>query len=153
MYVHTCKEIFIKYNVSTCLPKTRCNSTTYIYPRYQSLLLKSLQGISKSSSHSYFIYYIYYVMVHFTMLQFTYYFIVNLIYFALKHHNYITFIFRSREVWRYQTGNQNPYIEEELTTQWPTCRLLLTDGFWSGFGNYWRYLTPDYIFHSLSIFS
>ena len=21
-------------------------------------------------------------------------------------------------VWRYQTGNQNPYIEEEQTTQW-----------------------------------
>jgi hypothetical protein len=25
----------------------------------------------------------------------------------------------SRRVWRYQMGNQNPYIEEELTTQWP----------------------------------
>ena len=24
-----------------------------------------------------------------------------------------------RRVWRYQRGNQNPYIEEELTTQWP----------------------------------
>jgi hypothetical protein len=22
-------------------------------------------------------------------------------------------------VWRYQRGNQNPYIEEEQTTQWP----------------------------------
>jgi len=24
-----------------------------------------------------------------------------------------------RRVWRYQRGNQNPYIEEEETTQWP----------------------------------
>jgi hypothetical protein len=24
-----------------------------------------------------------------------------------------------RRVWRYQSGNQNPYIEEEQTTQWP----------------------------------
>ena len=26
---------------------------------------------------------------------------------------------RVRRVWRYQRGNQNPYIEEEQTTQWP----------------------------------
>jgi hypothetical protein len=25
----------------------------------------------------------------------------------------------ARRVWRYQRGNQNPYIEEEQTTQWP----------------------------------
>ena len=25
----------------------------------------------------------------------------------------------SRRVWRYQMGNQNPYFEEEQTTQWP----------------------------------
>ena len=24
-----------------------------------------------------------------------------------------------RRVWRYQSGNQNPYFEEEQTTQWP----------------------------------
>ena len=24
-----------------------------------------------------------------------------------------------RRVWRYQRGNQKPYIEEEQTTQWP----------------------------------
>jgi hypothetical protein len=24
-----------------------------------------------------------------------------------------------RRVWRYQRGNQNPYIEEEQTTRWP----------------------------------
>ena len=24
-----------------------------------------------------------------------------------------------RRVWRYQRGNQNPYIEEEPKTQWP----------------------------------
>jgi hypothetical protein len=24
-----------------------------------------------------------------------------------------------RSVWRYQRGNQNTYIEEEQTTQWP----------------------------------
>ena len=27
-----------------------------------------------------------------------------------------------RRVWRYQRGNQNPYIEEEYTTQWPKKR-------------------------------
>ena len=26
---------------------------------------------------------------------------------------------RTRRFWRYQSGNQNPYIEEEETTQWP----------------------------------
>ena len=26
---------------------------------------------------------------------------------------------RERRVWRYQRGNQNPYIEEGQTTQWP----------------------------------
>jgi hypothetical protein len=26
---------------------------------------------------------------------------------------------RTRRVWRYQRGNQNPYIEEEQTKQWP----------------------------------
>jgi hypothetical protein len=25
----------------------------------------------------------------------------------------------TRRLWRYQRGNQNPYIEEEQTTQWP----------------------------------
>ena len=30
-----------------------------------------------------------------------------------KHYQWI------RRVWRYQRGNQNPYIEEEQTTQWP----------------------------------
>ena len=29
------------------------------------------------------------------------------------------FLFLIRRVWRYQKGNQNPYIEEKLTTQWP----------------------------------
>jgi hypothetical protein len=28
-------------------------------------------------------------------------------------------ILNERRVWRYQRGNQNPYIEEEQTTQWP----------------------------------
>jgi hypothetical protein len=27
--------------------------------------------------------------------------------------------FAIRRVWRYKRGNQNPYIEEEQTTQWP----------------------------------
>ena len=30
------------------------------------------------------------------------------------HHHFIL-----RRVWRYQKGNQKPYIEEEQTTQWP----------------------------------
>jgi len=30
------------------------------------------------------------------------------------------FDFVLRRVWRYQRGNQNPYIEEEQTRQWPT---------------------------------
>ena len=28
-----------------------------------------------------------------------------------------------RRVWRYQRGNQNPYIEEEQTTEWPTEKV------------------------------
>ena len=28
-------------------------------------------------------------------------------------------VLSQRRVWRYQRGNQNPYIEEEQTTQWP----------------------------------
>ena len=28
-----------------------------------------------------------------------------------------------RKVWRYQRGNQNPYIEEEQTTQWPKVKV------------------------------
>jgi hypothetical protein len=28
-----------------------------------------------------------------------------------------------RRVWRYQRGNQNPYIEEEETTQWPKGKI------------------------------
>jgi hypothetical protein len=27
-------------------------------------------------------------------------------------------LLKLRRVWRYQRGNQNPYIEEEQTTQW-----------------------------------
>jgi hypothetical protein len=29
------------------------------------------------------------------------------------------YVWKLRRVWRYQRGNQNPYIEEEETTQWP----------------------------------
>jgi hypothetical protein len=29
-------------------------------------------------------------------------------------------------VWRYQKGNQNPYIEEEQTTQWPKEKVQNT---------------------------
>jgi hypothetical protein len=29
------------------------------------------------------------------------------------------FCYAQRRVWRYQRGNQNPYIEEEQTMQWP----------------------------------
>ena len=28
-----------------------------------------------------------------------------------------------RRVWRYQRGNQNPYIEEEQTIQWPKGKV------------------------------
>jgi hypothetical protein len=28
-----------------------------------------------------------------------------------------------RRVWRYQRGNQNPYIVEGQTTQWPTEKV------------------------------
>ena len=34
--------------------------------------------------------------------------------------HYITSLYSlSRRIWRYQRGNQNPYIEVEQTTQWP----------------------------------
>jgi hypothetical protein len=29
----------------------------------------------------------------------------------------------TRTIWRYQRGNQNPYIEEEQTTQWQKERV------------------------------
>ena len=32
-----------------------------------------------------------------------------------------------RRVWRYQRGNQNPYIEEEQTTQWPKRKRTNND--------------------------
>jgi hypothetical protein len=37
---------------------------------------------------------------------------ISSVYSCIKH-------FFSIRVWRYQRGNQNPYIEEEQTTQWP----------------------------------
>jgi len=33
----------------------------------------------------------------------------------------------SRRVWRYQRGNQNPYIKEEQTTQWPKEKVKRTN--------------------------
>jgi hypothetical protein len=35
----------------------------------------------------------------------------------------ITSVKRVRIVWRYQRSNQNPYIEEEQTTQWPKDKV------------------------------
>ena len=32
-----------------------------------------------------------------------------------------------RRVWRYQKGNQNPYIEEEQTTSWPRKKYKRTN--------------------------
>jgi hypothetical protein len=32
---------------------------------------------------------------------------------------FISLYNKTRRVWRYQRGNQNPYIEEEQKTQWP----------------------------------
>jgi len=34
-------------------------------------------------------------------------------------HNNTIFYSGLRRVWRFQRGNQNPYIEEEQTIQWP----------------------------------
>ena len=31
----------------------------------------------------------------------------------------------SRRVWKYQRGNQNPYIEEEQTTQYPKVQITI----------------------------
>ena len=39
---------------------------------------------------------------------------------AMKSSAHIPIVYLlQRRVWRYQRGNQNPYIEEEQTTQWP----------------------------------
>ena len=35
-------------------------------------------------------------------------------------------LFVGRRVLRYQRGNQNPYIEEEQTTQWPKEKIQTT---------------------------
>jgi hypothetical protein len=37
----------------------------------------------------------------------------------LLHVRHVISISAIRRVWRYQRGNQNPYIEEDQTTQWP----------------------------------
>ena len=47
---------------------------------------------------------------------------------TLSQHTKILFIPRNiffyiRKVWRYQRGNQNLYIEEEQTTQWPKGKV------------------------------
>ena len=46
----------------------------------------------------------------------------NIVESAVKHHPPSPLIWTEvpwiRRVWRYQRGNQNPYIEEEQTTQW-----------------------------------
>jgi hypothetical protein len=44
---------------------------------------------------------------------------LGLFYFAFFKQIVISLNYQ-RRVWRYQRGNQNPYIEEEQTTQWPT---------------------------------
>jgi len=40
-----------------------------------------------------------------------------MIYYSTFHLD--TIFSKGRRVWRYQRGNQNPYIEEEQITQWP----------------------------------
>ena len=37
----------------------------------------------------------------------------------IKSKEHVQYLMSVRRVWRYQRGNQNPYIEEEQTTQWP----------------------------------
>ena len=45
---------------------------------------------------------------------------LNTIHSLTNHICFISFDFeRTWRVWRYQRGNQKPYIEEEQTTQWP----------------------------------
>ena len=39
--------------------------------------------------------------------------------FFFKTGLYFTAFMHVRRVWRYQRGNQNPYIDEGQTTQWP----------------------------------
>jgi hypothetical protein len=34
-----------------------------------------------------------------------------------------TILYEKRKAWRYQRGNQNPYVKEEQTTQWPTEKV------------------------------
>jgi hypothetical protein len=38
-----------------------------------------------------------------------------------------SFVWGERRVWRYQRGNQNPYIDEEQTTQWPRRNIGSVD--------------------------
>jgi hypothetical protein len=35
----------------------------------------------------------------------------------------VTVTSKQRRVWRYQRDNQNPYIQEEQTTQWPKEKI------------------------------
>ena len=47
------------------------------------------------------------------------------LYLPVKNHNYFNKNKPDwlRRIWSYQRGNQNPYIEEEQTTQWPTEKI------------------------------
>jgi len=42
---------------------------------------------------------------------------------AASHWQTLSHSVVSRRVWRYQRGNQNPYIEEEQITQWPKVKV------------------------------
>jgi hypothetical protein len=49
------------------------------------------------------------------------------VYVILQFVLYLT-CFCIRRVWRYERGNQNPYIEEEQTTQWPQEKIQKDSG-------------------------
>ena len=134
MYVHTCKEIFIKYNVSTCLPKQDVIQLLIFTPDINLFFSNHY----KESLNHYHILILSTIYIMSWFISQCYSLLIILLSTSYILHWNIIIILLSYFV-QEKFEDTKRVIEEELTTQWPTCRLLLTDGFWSGLGNYWRY--------------
>jgi hypothetical protein len=93
--------------------------------RYQSCKIKFVlkfgireDNVFYEQSHRFVIWYGLYFIRSFGQKRF-YFSIHNCVQLQYSKNSEITSL-RIRRVWRYQSCNQNPYIEEEETTQWPT---------------------------------
>jgi hypothetical protein len=63
-----------------------------------------------------------------------------------KKEEYCINLWNTMTVWRYQRGNQNPYIEEEQTTQWPKEKVQKSQDLVDRYGISVSQMTMD-MFH------